>query len=112
MVSIARKEKSRMAVKKNEKKVLVPDNHSGRIVAGKVYDQVKKVIIKGATCTLSGYDNKKYVMQTDESGEFWFENPEIGNFILRIEASGFTTRIIDPINTKKDIYLGDIFLYW
>jgi Fe-S-cluster-containing dehydrogenase component len=78
-----------------------------RFIAGTVYDPVKKDIIKGATCTLTG-DGGPYTTTTDGFGDFWFEGLKVATFSLKIEATGFVTRTINGINTEKDVNLGDM----
>jgi tetrathionate reductase subunit B len=83
-------------------------NIPGKFIAGTVYDPVRKEIVKGATCVLGGSKNKKYTVQTDGFGDFWFKNLEVGKYSLEISAKGFTAKSINDINTEKDINLGDI----
>ena len=102
------------------KKVLNPEyktkprayymNIPGKFIAGTVYDPVEKVIVKGATCTLteSGNGKKKLKAVTDGFGDFWFEGLKVGKFSLKIEAKGFKTKTFDVISTEKDVNLGDI----
>jgi ferredoxin len=105
----------------------------GKFVAGTVYDPVKKEVIVGAKCTLSGAKltekafvaskcmlpdlstciltpvGEKYLNKTtDGFGDFWFEGLEVGTYTLKIEAKGFPTKTISGINTGKDVNLGDI----
>jgi Fe-S-cluster-containing dehydrogenase component len=105
----------------------------GKFVAGTVYDPVKKEVIIGATCTLSGamlnekafivskclladmltcitqpVGEKHLIKKTDGFGDFWFEGLEVGIYTLKIEAKGFPTKTISGINTEKDVNLGDI----
>lgn len=83
-------------------------NIPGKFVAGTVYDPVKKEIIKGATCTLSGRGNKQYTVKTDGFGDFWFKDLKEGKYNLEIKATGFTTKYFKDISTEKDLNLGDI----
>jgi tetrathionate reductase subunit B len=78
-----------------------------RFVAGTVYDPVKKEIVKGAVCTLTG-EGGPFTAVTDGFGDFWFEGLKVGNFSLKIEASGFAAKKINKISTEKDANLGDI----
>jgi tetrathionate reductase subunit B len=87
-------------------------NIPGKFVAGTIYDPVKKEIIKGATCTLSGSRNKQYTVKTDGFGDFWFRDLHVGKYSLEIKADGFKIKTIPDIDTEKDVNLGDIPLNW
>lgn len=76
-----------------------------RFIAGTVYDPSAKEVVIGATCTLSG--DSTDTATTDEFGDFWFEGLKVGIFSLKIEGAG-KTKIIDNINTEKDVSLGEI----
>ncbi len=78
-----------------------------RFIAGTVYDPVKKEIIKGAVCTLTG-DGGASTTETDNYGDFWFEGLKVGAYSLTINAEGFAPKTIENISTEKDINLGDI----
>ena len=77
-----------------------------RFIAGTVYDPAAKEVVIGATCTLSG--DSSATATTDEFGDFWFEGLNVGNYSLKIEASGFPTKQMDAISTEMDANLGDI----
>jgi tetrathionate reductase subunit B len=78
-----------------------------KFVAGTVYDPIRKKIIKGATCTLTGKSGT-FTATTDGFGDFWFEDVAIDTYSLQIDADGFPGKKIDNINTEKDVNLGDI----
>jgi hypothetical protein len=47
----------------------------------------------------------------DNYGDFEFEGVEIGGkFSVLIEKTGYQSKLIDPVHTEKDAYLGEIFL--
>ena len=79
-----------------------------RFIAGTVYDPVEEEVVIGATCTLSGDANA--TATTDEFGDFWFEDLEVGTFSLMIEATGFPAKEISAISTEEDVNLGDVAL--
>ena len=79
-----------------------------RFIAGTVYDPDDEEVVIGATCTLSGDANA--TATTDEFGDFWFEDLEVGTYALTIEAQGFSTKQVGDISTKEDVNLGDIAL--
>jgi tetrathionate reductase subunit B len=79
-----------------------------RFVAGTVYNPAKEEVVISANCTLTDLKNgRKYNMLTDGFGDFWFEGLEVSNFSLEIVSDG-KTKIIDAIDTRKDVNLGDI----
>ncbi len=80
-----------------------------RFVAGTVYDPVEKEVVIGAKCTLTGDQGNALTAITDAYGDFWFENLEVDTFSLKIE-DGNKTKTISPIDTAKDVGLGDIAL--
>jgi Fe-S-cluster-containing dehydrogenase component len=79
-----------------------------RFIAGTVYDPVEEEVVIGATCTLSGDASASET--TDEFGDFWFEDLDVGNYTLTIEAPGFPTKEIAAISTEEDVSLGDVAL--
>jgi Fe-S-cluster-containing dehydrogenase component len=79
-----------------------------KFVAGAVYDPVVEDVIAGATCSLTDTNtDDEHTTLTDDFGDFWFEDLEISNFTLKVEANGKSKTIAD-INTEKDVNLGDI----
>ncbi len=81
-----------------------------KFVAGTVFDPAEKEIITGAVCTLTDKSNNdKFTATTDGFGDFWFENLKVSIFSLEI-VKNRKRRIIEPINTVKDVNLGDIEL--
>ena len=48
-----------------------------KFIAGTVYDPVKKEVVIGASCVLTG-DGKTLRQTTDGFGDFWFEGLELG----------------------------------
>lgn len=79
-----------------------------RFIAGTVYDPATEEVVIGATCTLSG--DGSATATTDEFGDFWFEGLGVGNYSVKIEASGLPAKQIDDISTADDVSLGDIAL--
>lgn len=79
-----------------------------RFAAGTVYNPAAKEVIAGATCTLTeDTGNEKYTTTTDGFGDFWFEGLNVSNFSLKIVKDG-KEKVIKPINTVKDVNLGEI----
>jgi sulfite dehydrogenase (quinone) subunit SoeB len=80
-----------------------------KFIAGTVYDPVKKEVVIGAKCTLTGAAGIQ-IETTDGFGDFWFEGLEVGHYSLEIAADGFSSRSFEAINTEVDVNLGDIAL--
>ena len=58
-----------------------------KFIAGTVYDPVKKVVIGGATCTLTPAGGEPSLsVRTDGFGDFWFEGLDVGIYSLDIEC--------------------------
>jgi tetrathionate reductase subunit B len=77
-------------------------------VAGTVYDPVTNDVIIGAICTLTDErSSDKFTTTTDGFGDFWFEGLEVSDLSLEI-VKDEKTKIIRPVNTEKDVNLGDI----
>jgi hypothetical protein len=61
-----------------------------------------------SACILKPAGEKHLIKKTDGFGDFWFEDLEVGNYSLTIEAKGFPAKTIKGINTEEDVNLGDI----
>jgi len=77
-----------------------------RFIAGTVYDPTSKEVVIGATCTLSG-EGQEFTQTTNDWGDFWFEGLKVGRYYLTIDKAPKTTTV-GPLDTDKDIGLGDI----
>ncbi len=83
-------------------------NMPKQFVGGTVYDPKKEEIIMGAKCTLSA-NGTKLMVETDDFGDFWFEELKEGIYNLEIEAKGFSTKTFNDLSTiGKSVNLGDI----
>jgi len=83
-----------------------------RFVAGAVYDPEEDECTEGATATLTDVKTKKKLTaQTDNFGDFWFEDLTVGTYSLLIEKAGYYSQKMDSISTEKDVNVGDIKLY-
>ncbi len=80
-----------------------------KFIAGTVYDPVENEVIIGAICTLTETDGgKRYTIETDSYGDFWFEGLKDGNFNLEIKQ-GTKVKVFTGLNTaERDINLDDI----
>ena len=68
---------------------------------------MKKEVVIGATCNLSG-NGQNLTVTTNKWGDFWFEGLEDGVYSLNIVSKGFATKTFDDLNTEKSVNLGDI----
>jgi tetrathionate reductase subunit B len=80
-----------------------------KFIAGTLYDPVKKEVVRGATCTLTGVGGTRTTI-TDGFGDFWFEGLEVGDYDLDITAEGFPLKKFDALSMTKDVNLGDVAL--
>ncbi len=86
-------------------------NLSKKFVAGTIYDPAAREVIIGADVTLTDLkQGSKRTTTTDDFGDFWFEELFAGKYEIKIEAKGFSAKIITNIVTEKDVNLGDISL--
>jgi NAD-dependent dihydropyrimidine dehydrogenase PreA subunit len=80
-----------------------------RFIAGTVMFKDKDQCAENVKVTLSGR-GKKQTVRTNNFGDFEFEGlEEGGNFALKIEHSGYTP-LSFKVQTKLDVYLGEILL--
>jgi len=78
-----------------------------KFIGGLLYDPVKREVVRGAACTLTGPGGTR-TTTSDGFGDFWFEGLEVGTYSLEIAAAGFPTRSLAEISTEQDVNLGDI----
>jgi tetrathionate reductase subunit B len=78
-------------------------------VTGAIYDPKEDLCISGAKVILTDSNTgEKHTTETDSFGDFWFKDLKTGTFYLEIRAKEYPVKIIDDINTEKDVNLGDI----
>lgn len=83
-----------------------------RFVAGSVYDPNEDECLQGAKATLKDAKTGKVTTaETDNLGDFWLEDLEVGTYSLLIEKNGYLSQKIDSVSTAEDINVGDIKLY-
>jgi len=82
-------------------------NIPGQFIAGTVYDPVEKEVVIGAKCRLTS-GGKLWKTETDEYGDFWFNDLPVGVFDLVIEAKGFDFKVFEGLRTRECVNLGDI----
>ena len=80
-----------------------------KFIAGTVYDPVKKEVVRGAICALTGIPGgARLSVTTDGFGDFWFEGLDDGTYSLEIRADGFPARSFSGLSTESSLNLGDI----
>lgn len=81
-----------------------------KFIAGTIYDPTEEEVIIGATCTLKPAGGKAQVVETDNYGDFWFEDLPDGTYDLEVK-SGAKAKTFTGLDTAPaDINLGDIAL--
>lgn len=83
-----------------------------RFVAGTVLCEKIGEPLENAKITLSNLSTRESITtKADNYGDFEYEGLEIGGkFSVLIEKTGYQTKLIDPVHTERDVYLGEIFL--
>lgn len=82
-------------------------NIPGQFIAGTVYDPNIEDVIMGARCrAISG--GKLIETQTDEYGDFWFNDISVGMWEIFIEAKGYNLKALGEVRTDECVNLGDI----
>jgi hypothetical protein len=68
--------------------------------------------LENAKITLSNLSTRESITtQADNYGDFDYEGLEAGGkFSILIEKAGYQNKLIEPVHTEKDVYLGEIFL--
>ena len=79
-----------------------------RFIAGAVFDPKKDECVEGALVTLTDSTGNSQTVKTDNFGDFWIEGLKVGTYSIKVEAKNFMPRIINNVNTEKDVNLGDI----
>jgi Fe-S-cluster-containing hydrogenase component 2 len=83
-----------------------------RFVAGTVLCEKIGEPLENAKVTLSNLSTRESITtKVDNYGDFEYEGLEIGGkFSVLIEKAGYQTKLVEPVHTEKDVYLGEIFL--
>ena len=83
-----------------------------RFVAGTALCEKIGEPLENAKITLSNLSTRESITtNADNYGDFEYEGLEIGaKFSVLIEKAGYQTKLIEPVHTEKDVYLGEIFL--
>jgi len=83
-----------------------------RFVAGTVLCEKIGEPLENAKITLSNLSTRESITtKVDNYGDFEYEGLESGaKFSVLIEKAGYQAKLMEPIHTEKDVYLGEIFL--
>jgi tetrathionate reductase subunit B len=81
-------------------------------IAGAIFCSQSGDCVEGARVSLIKESGEEILSTTTNNyGDFEFEGVEIGLiYSLKIEAEGYNAITIESIYTKKDVYLGEIYL--
>jgi tetrathionate reductase subunit B len=80
-----------------------------KFVAGSVYDTHEDNCVADAPVTLTDLKSgEKFTSKTDCFGDFWIKGLKVGDYSLKVKKPGYLAKEIKPINTEKDVNLGDI----
>jgi Fe-S-cluster-containing dehydrogenase component len=87
-------------------------NMPKKFIAGTLFDPELDEVLIGAEMTLQNEaTGEVFKVLTDGFGDFWFKNLEVGTFSLWATMDGYMTKVIEHINTEKDVNVGDLALY-
>ncbi|MEG1425874.1 MAG: 4Fe-4S dicluster domain-containing protein [Raoultibacter sp.] len=101
---------------------LIPGNDHGprfyylnlpkRFVAGIIVDLEEDEVVVGAKITLENLDSGEVqASETDEFGDFWFEQVEAAPYRIYVEAEGYLTRTLETSAVDEDRNVGPIDLF-
>lgn len=86
-------------------------NMPKRWIAGAVVDKPANEVVIGAKVTvLSKKGEQIAVIETDDFGDFMYDQLNETDYLVRIEADGFETVELQADCTEKDVVFGDIFI--
>lgn len=83
-----------------------------KFIAGTIFDPEIDEVLIGAEITLQNEKTGEVLkVKTDNFGDFWFKNLDVGEYSVWIETGGYLTQTMEHISTIKDVNLGDIPVY-
>ncbi|MBN1537736.1 MAG: carboxypeptidase regulatory-like domain-containing protein [Anaerolineales bacterium] len=86
-------------------------NMPKKFIAGTIYDPDMDEVLIGAELTLQNEATEEvFKVKTDNFGDFWFKDLDVGDYSLWIEMDGYLTKTMQHINTLEDKNVGDIAL--
>ncbi len=87
-------------------------NYPKRFIAGEVVDPDADEVVIGASVTMENAATGELErVQTDELGDFWFNQIEPGDYRLYFEKDGYLTRMIDASCADEDANVGTVELF-
>ena len=87
-------------------------NAPRRFVAGIAVDLEADEVVSGATVTLENLaDGSVAATETDEFGDFWFDQVEPAPYRVYVEAEGYLTRAVEADATDEDRNVGPVELF-
>ena len=80
-------------------------------ISGILVDQDEEEIVQGASIKAQDlFNDQEYSATSDEFGDFWLRNLEIGHkYLLTVEASGYG-KLIKVVTADKDRNIGELSL--
>lgn len=83
-----------------------------RFLAGIVIDPELDEVIIGAKVTLENVETGDvFATETDEFGNFWFNQIAAGSWRVYFEAEGYLSRMLEASTVDEDRNMGPIELY-
>ena len=83
-----------------------------RFLAGIVIDPEEDEVIIGAKVTAqSDSTGEVLVTETDEFGDFWFNQVDASDWHVYVEADGFMTRVFESSTKEEDRNMGPLEMY-
>ena len=87
-------------------------NKPKRFIGGIVVDLEADEVVIGATITLENLaDGSIAVTETDEFGDFWFNQIDAAPYKVYAEAEGYLTRVVETSTVEEDKNVGPIELF-
>lgn len=81
-----------------------------RFVAGTAVDFAADEVVIGATVEVAGAAGFSATLQTDELGDFKFDQIPLDEFTVTITAEGYQPLVVKADLSKQDLSLGDLSL--
>ncbi|WP_255467464.1 4Fe-4S dicluster domain-containing protein [Raoultibacter phocaeensis] len=87
-------------------------NKPRRFVAGIAVDLEADEVVSGARVTLEGLSSGSVAsLETDEFGDFWFDQVAAEPYRVYVEADGYLTRAVEADATERDVNVGPVELF-
>ena len=83
-----------------------------RFLAGVVVDPEEDEVVIGAKVTAENLDSGEILVEeTDEFGDFWFEQISAANWRVYVESEGYLSRVMSASTEDEDRNMGPIEVY-